>query len=299
MLFFRVFRMIKIKYLLLFICVLCTLSYELPVLISIYCVFYIYTCTFKVSAIIVFLLGLYYIKTTCIYIESDSNYKHVYMVSVQRSTTSLYCWSTWAHTVINIIIIFILYLLLYDILVLSLYHVILLVSFLCRLYPLQNELFKFSLTMIVIFNYEYRCIHEGECIIMILWWCTGRGYICNYYVHLFLQYVLGTILMSIQFPVFFKKESILIISPIISFQILIFKWETFQISLSLTRSNILLLCVLYSNSTCMVDISLYIYTHNLLSMFSDGYISDVIQVQYHYVCKGKLMGGGRRRLLST
>ena len=97
----------------------------------------------------------------------------------------------------------------------------------------------------------------------------------------------------IQFPVFFfKKESILIISPIISFQILIFEWETFQISLSLTRSNILLLCVLYSNSTCMVDISLYIYTHNLLSMFSDGYISDVIQVQYHYVCKGKLMGGG-------
>ena len=68
------------------------------------------------SAIILFLLGLYYIKTTCIYIESDSNYKHVYMVSVQRSTTSLYCWSSWAHTVINIIIIFILYLLLYDIL---------------------------------------------------------------------------------------------------------------------------------------------------------------------------------------
>ena len=79
MLFFRVFRTIKIKYLLLFICVLCTLSYELPFLILIYCVFYIYTCTIKVSAIIVFLLGLYYIKTACIYIESDSNYKHVYM----------------------------------------------------------------------------------------------------------------------------------------------------------------------------------------------------------------------------
>ena len=136
---------------------------------------------------------------------------------------------------------------------------------------MRNELFKFSLTLIVIFNYEYRCIHEGECIIMILWRCTGRGCICNYYVHLFLQYVLGTILMCIQFPVFFKKESILIISPIISFQILLFKWETFEISLSLTRSNVLLLCVLYSNSTCMVDISLYIYTHNLLSMFSDYY----------------------------
>ena len=207
MLFFRVFRTIKIKYLLLFICVLCTLSYELSLLILIYCVFYIYMCIFKVSVIIVFLLGLYNIKTTGIYIESDSNYKHVYMVSVQRSTTSLYCWSTWAYTVINIIIIFILYLLLYDILMLSLYHVILLASFLCRLYLLRNELFKFSLTLIVIFNYEYRCIHEGECIIMILWRCTGRGCICNYYVHLFLQYVLGTILMSIQFLVFFKKES--------------------------------------------------------------------------------------------
>ena len=197
----RVFRT-----LLLAIFVLCTLSYELPFLILIYCVFYIYTCTIKVSAIIVFLLGLYYIKTTCIYIESDSNYKHVYMVSVQRSTTSLYCWSTWAHTVINIIIIFILYLLLYDILVLSLYHVILLVSLLCRLHPLRNELFKFSLTLIVVFNYEYRCIHEGECIIMILWRCTGRGCICNYYVHLFLQYVLATILMCIQFPVFSKRK---------------------------------------------------------------------------------------------
>ena len=113
---FRVFRTFKIKYLFLSIFVFCTISYELPLLILIYCVFYIYTCTFKVSAIIVFLLGLYYIKTTCIYIESDSNYKHVYMVSVQRSTTSLYCWSSWVHTVINIIIIFILYLLLYDIL---------------------------------------------------------------------------------------------------------------------------------------------------------------------------------------
>ena len=61
MLFFRVLRTFKIKYLLLFICVLCTLSYELPFLILIYCVFYIYTCTIKVSAIIVFLLGLYYI----------------------------------------------------------------------------------------------------------------------------------------------------------------------------------------------------------------------------------------------
>ena len=93
-------------------------------------------------------------------------------------------------------------------------------------------------------------------------------------------------------PSFFKKENILIISPIISFQILIFKSETFEISLLLTRSNVLLLCVHYSNSTCTVDISLYIHTHNLLSMFSNGYISDVIQVQYHYVCKAKLMGGG-------
>ena len=52
---------------------------------------------------------------------------------------------------------------------------------------------------------ETESIHEGECIIMILWRCTGRGCICNYYVHLFLQYVLGTILMSIQFPGFFQK----------------------------------------------------------------------------------------------
>ena len=52
LLFFRVFRTFKIKYLFLFICVLCTLSYELPFFILIYCVFYIYTCTIKVSGII-------------------------------------------------------------------------------------------------------------------------------------------------------------------------------------------------------------------------------------------------------
>ena len=56
---------------------------------------------------------------------------------------------------------------------LSLYHVILLVSFLCRLFPLWNELFQFSLTLIVVFNYEYRCIYEAEC--MILWRCAGGG----------------------------------------------------------------------------------------------------------------------------
>ena len=288
MLFFRVFRTIKIKYLILFICVLHTLSYELSFLILVYCVLYIYTCTIEDSAKILFLLGLYNIKATCTCTASDYNYKHVYMVSVQRSMTSLYCWPTWAHTVINKIIKFILYPLLYDILVLCSYHVIFLVSFLCRLYP-RNELFQISLTLIVVYNYEYRCIYEGECSIPLR--CAGRGCICNYYVHVFLMFVLATIIMCIQFPFFFRKGIELIISAIISLQSLIFKWTTFEISLSLTRFNVLLLCVDYANSTC-IDNSLYKHTHNFLSMVNTGYISDVIQVQSHSVWKGILMGGG-------
>ena len=150
---------------------------------------------------------------------------------------------------------------------LSLYHVILLVSFLCRLYPLWNELFTFSLTLIVIFNYEYRCIHEGECIIMIMWRCTGRGCICNYYVNLFLQYVLGTILICIQFPVFFKKETILIISPIISFQILIFKWETFEISLINTVQCIITMCALHKQYMHGGHLFIYIYTQPSINVW--------------------------------
>ena len=88
-----------------------------------------------------------------------------------------------------------------------------------------------------------------------------------------------------------KKGIELIISAIISLQSLIFKWTTFEISLSLTRFNVLLLCVDYSNSTC-IDNSLYKHTHNFLSMVNTGYISDVIQVQSHTVWKGILMGGG-------
>ena len=38
---------------------------------------------------------------------------------------------------------------------LSLYHVILLVSFLGGLFPLRNESFQFSLTLIVVFNYSF------------------------------------------------------------------------------------------------------------------------------------------------
>ena len=145
----RVFKKMKMKYLLLFIYVLCTLSYELPSLILVYLVFYIYTCTTNVSAKIVFLIGLYYI---------------------------------------------------------------LLVSFLCRFFPMWSELFQFILTFIVVFNYEYGCIYEVEC--MILWRCAGGGCICNYYVHVILMHVLATMLLYL-----FKKEIILIVSPIMSFQL--------------------------------------------------------------------------------
>ena len=63
MLFFRVFRTIKIKYLILFICVLHTLSYELSFLILVYCVLYIYTCTIEDSAKILFV---------CLFVSSYS-----------------------------------------------------------------------------------------------------------------------------------------------------------------------------------------------------------------------------------
>ena len=93
-------------------------------------------------------------------------------------------------------------------------------------------------------------------------------------------------------PIFFRKGIELIISAIISLQSLIFKWTTFEISLSLTQFNVLLPCVDYSNNTC-IDHSLYKHTHNFLSMVNTGYISDVIQVQSHTVWKGILMGGGK------
>ena len=122
----------------------------------------------------------------------------------------------------------------------------------------------------------------------------------SYHIGDILYYVLTTI----KFSTFLKVEiCILINGPISSFQSSIFHWNTYETSHRVINHSLvgslrlihIFIGMYYSTSacTCMMSNFSVIYMYmNLLLIFNTVYVSDIIQVQSHYVPKGKPMRGG-------
>ena len=79
---------------------------------------------------------------------------------------------------------------------------------------------------------------------MSMWRCAGEWCICNCYVHSDINVCPSNNPIVHTIPrFFFKKEILLIIIPIISFQLSIIDWKTFEISHSFIRFSVLFICV--------------------------------------------------------